>query len=76
MTSVKDYNGNSSSIENSSIMGEEKVNKAKNTLGVQEKEAPPALTPMINQLLMTLGYRPKLRRNFSTSPPSGNHFGL
>jgi hypothetical protein len=67
-------NGNSSGIENPSVTREEKVNKAKNILGVQENGG--IIRPDADdQLLITFGYRPELRRNFSYLTTFGQSFG-
>ncbi len=74
MTSSEDGNGNSPSIENPSVTREEKVNKTTNILGVQENGGTVS-TDTDDQLLMTLGYRPELRRNFSYLTTFGQSFG-
>ncbi len=65
--------GNSSSIENPSVTREEKATKAKAILGMEEGST--TTFDADDQLLMTLGYRPELKREFSYLTVFGQSFG-
>jgi hypothetical protein len=74
LTMTFSEDSNSSSIENPSAKGEKKVNQTTNILDLQENGSTPS-TDADDQLLMTLGYRPELRRNFSYLTAFGQSFG-
>lgn len=76
MVELEAETGNSSSIDidNASISRAEKKDKAKALLGMEET-GESASIDSDDQLLMQLGYRPELRREFSYLTVFGQSFG-
>jgi amino acid permease len=66
--------GSSSSVENVSVSRAEKKDKAKAMLGMEEN-GESASIDSDDQLLMQLGYRPELKREFSYLTVFGQSFG-
>lgn len=73
MATSDDGNGNSSSIGNPSVKEEEKVAKAKDILGMEGGGM--VATDADDQRLMTFGYRPELKREFSYFTAFDQSFG-
>lgn len=66
-------NGDSSRIEYPSALQEEKPNKARNILGIEKGTTSTANSD--DQLFMSLGYWPELKREFSYLTTFGQSFG-
>jgi amino acid permease len=69
-----DESGNSSSPDNQSVSRDEKRSKVTQILGL-EAGASTTSVDSDDQLLMTLGYRPELKREFSYLTVFGQSFG-
>ncbi len=70
---AEDGNGNTSSTNGLEITQEEKANKARTELGLEEGQTIDIGDD--DKLLMTLGYRPELKREFSYLTAFGQSFG-